>query len=97
MIFLSNNVNFASYLRTHKYTQCALLLLELTLISPYAMTSENTVFFSQEPIWNRNIPITATVEEAMRRLDAILTDKLLWFNPYRVADRALLDCAERGR
>lgn len=45
MIFLSNNVNFASYLRTHKYTQCALLLLELTLISPYAMTSENTVFF----------------------------------------------------
>lgn len=40
---------------------------------------------------------TTTAEEAAKRLDAILSDRLLWFNPYRVADRVLLDCAERGR
>lgn len=40
---------------------------------------------------------TITDEEARKRLDAILSDRLLRFNPYRVADRDLLDCAERGR
>lgn len=48
------------------------------------------------PWWNKNTPETASSEEAQERLDMILSDKLLWFNPYRVADRPLLDCAERG-
>lgn len=44
-----------------------------------------------------NNTISTTEEEARQRLDAILSDRLLWFNPYRVADRALLECADRGR
>lgn len=36
-------------------------------------------------------------DDARERLDAILSDRLLWFNPYRVADRPLIECAERGR
>lgn len=37
------------------------------------------------------------VEEARRRLEAILADKVLRFNPYGVGDEALVACAERGR
>lgn len=48
-------------------------------------------------IYAHVIPATTTEEVARQRLEAILSDKLLWFNPYRVADRALIDCAERGR
>lgn len=35
-------------------------------------------------------------EEAELRLKAILTDKVLWFNPYSVSDKELIACAERG-
>lgn len=45
----------------------------------------------------QHIAATTTVDEARERLDAILSDRLLWFNPYRVADRELLACAERGK
>lgn len=41
--------------------------------------------------------ISFTDDEARCRLDAILHDRLLRFNPYRVSDKELLDCAERGR
>lgn len=47
--------------------------------------------------WNRCIKASATEDEAKQRLEAILSDRLLLFNPYRVADRPLLECAERGR
>ena len=49
------------------------------------------------PWWIRNTRTTATPQEARQRLDDILSNKLLWFNPYRASDRQLLDCAERGR
>ena len=62
-----------------------------------SITQANGHWVSQDPIWNRNVAETATAEEARKRLDAILSDRLLWFNPYRVSDRELLDCAERGR
>ncbi len=39
----------------------------------------------------------STPQEAKRRLSAILNDKVLRFNPYRVNDEELLACAERGR
>lgn len=38
-----------------------------------------------------------TVEEAQQRLEAILADKVLRFNPYRVSDEELVACAERAR
>lgn len=62
-----------------------------------SITQERVHSVLGEPMWNRNMPETATEEEARERLEAILADKLLWFNPYRVPDRELLDCAERGR
>ena len=52
---------------------------------------------NKTPWWNINTPTTKTPEEAKQRLDSILSNNLLWFNPYRVADRTLLECAERGR
>lgn len=36
-------------------------------------------------------------EEARRRLDLILGDRIMRFNPYLVDDRMLVDCALRGR
>lgn len=36
-------------------------------------------------------------EEARRRLDMILGDRIMRFNPYLVDDRRLVDCAQRGR
>lgn len=62
-----------------------------------SITQERVYSVLGEPMWNRNVPKTATEEEARERLEAILADKLLWFNPYRISDRELLDCAERGR
>lgn len=53
-------------------------------------------YIRREAWWSRNTPATATPAEAAERLDAILSDRLLWFNPYRVADADLLECAERG-
>lgn len=38
-----------------------------------------------------------SAEKAQARLEAILADKVLRFNPYLVDDEALLACAERGR
>lgn len=38
-----------------------------------------------------------SVDEARERLEAILADKVLRFNPYRVSDEELVACAERGR
>lgn len=61
------------------------------------VTRISAEYIAREPMWNRNVAETATAEEARKRLDAILSDRLLWFNPYRVSDRELLDCAERGR
>ena len=40
--------------------------------------------------------LTNSDEVAKERLSAILSDKLLWFNPYSVSDEALLDSLERG-
>ncbi len=40
--------------------------------------------------------LTDCDEVAMERLTLILSDKLLRFNPYRVGDEALLECATRG-
>lgn len=38
-----------------------------------------------------------SVDEARERLEAILADKVLRFNPYRVGNEELVACAERGR
>lgn len=38
-----------------------------------------------------------SVDEARERLETILADKVLRFNPYRVGDEELVGCAERGR
>ncbi len=39
----------------------------------------------------------ASLEEAKQRLEAILSDKVMRFNPFRVGDAELLACAERAR
>lgn len=41
--------------------------------------------------------LLTSADEVWTRLNAILSDKVLRFNPYSVDDRVLLDCAERGR
>ena len=41
-------------------------------------------------------PRPLTLSEAHERLNAILSDKVMRFNPYLVDDEALLECAERG-
>ena len=40
--------------------------------------------------------LTYSDQEAQERLDRILSDKLLLFNPYRVSDAELVECAYRG-
>lgn len=45
---------------------------------------------------NATIEDTYNRDEASWRLEAVLSDKLLWFNPYLVPDRDLIECAERG-
>lgn len=42
------------------------------------------------------LELTNCDDVAMERLKLILSDKLLRFNPYRVGDEALLECASRG-
>lgn len=61
------------------------------------MGEEGNDLTSRIPPWVPCAYKQNTPEEAWLRLEAIITDKLLWFNPYRVADRVLLECAERGR
>lgn len=41
--------------------------------------------------------VRRSAEEAKARLEAILSDKVMRFNPYLVSDEELLACAERGR
>ncbi len=48
---------------------------------------------SADPTFDVRRPAT----EAKARLEAILADKVMRFNPYRVGDEELLACAERGR
>lgn len=43
-----------------------------------------------------NDPSKTTLEEAKQRLEAILSDKVMRFNPYKVGDSELLACARRG-
>lgn len=38
-----------------------------------------------------------SLEEARQRLEAVLSDKVMRFNPYKIGDKELLACAERGR
>ena len=60
------------------------------------MTEEGPGPIPYNAIQGRRDYCIVSPDEAMRRLGAILNDKLLKFNPYSVSDQALLDCAERG-
>lgn len=53
--------------------------------------------FDHEIYGHDRASLLTSPEEVYRRLEAILSDKVLRFNPYKVDDATLLACVERAR